>query len=110
MRLLFDANLSPRLVASLRDLYPDCAHVFDCGGIHRDDLAIWRYARASSYVIITQDSDFQSMSMLRGAPPKVVLLRAGNVGTQEIANILRIRHTDLVWFEADPLTSLLIVS
>jgi predicted nuclease of predicted toxin-antitoxin system len=41
VRLLFDHNLSPRLITRLRDLFPDASHVtlagLDCGS----DLQVW---------------------------------------------------------------------
>lgn len=42
------------------------------------DEEIWTYARAKDFVIVTQDADFETMSILRGAPPKVILLAIGN--------------------------------
>ncbi len=58
MSLLFDANLSPRLVSLLRDIYPGSVHVFDCGEIVGDDRQIWRFASGKGLVIVSKDSDF----------------------------------------------------
>jgi hypothetical protein len=44
VKLLFDENLSPQLVDSLSDLYPDSAHVHQCGLGSADDAAIWEHA------------------------------------------------------------------
>lgn len=41
MKLLFDQNLSPRLVSRLADLYPDSQHVFFIGFDQADDRALW---------------------------------------------------------------------
>ena len=41
MRLLFDENLAPRLVAALADLYPDSGHVRDVGLARANDAEIW---------------------------------------------------------------------
>ena len=78
MRLLFDANLSPGLVARLADIAPGSAHVFDAGNIAEDDIRIWELARAGGFVIVSQDTDFLDLSLLRGAPPKLILIRLGN--------------------------------
>lgn len=40
MRLLFDHQLSPKLVARLSDLYPDSAHVYLLGMDQEDDAVI----------------------------------------------------------------------
>ena len=44
MKLLFDHNLSPRLVRLLADLYHDSQHVFLLEMDHEDDRVIWDYA------------------------------------------------------------------
>jgi predicted nuclease of predicted toxin-antitoxin system len=41
MRLLFDQNLSHRLVSDLEDLSPNSAHVRLLGLSEADDLTIW---------------------------------------------------------------------
>ena len=41
MKLLFDENLSARLVQALQDLYPDSAHVKDVGLESAEDAAVW---------------------------------------------------------------------
>lgn len=41
MRLLFDHNLSPRLVHRLADLYPSTSHVLLVGLDRASDLTVW---------------------------------------------------------------------
>ncbi|HKA01227.1 MAG TPA: DUF5615 family PIN-like protein [Candidatus Solibacter sp.] len=73
MRLLFDANLSPRLVKRIADLFPESAHVFDAGlARETSDLDIWKFAANSGYAVVTTDADFVRLSRERGAPPKVI--------------------------------------
>ena len=45
MKLLFDHNLSPRLVDRLDDLYPGSQHVFLLEMGEADDRQIWDYAK-----------------------------------------------------------------
>ena len=77
-RLLFDQNLSHRLVTALADVFPESVHVCDVGLSQATDSAVWAYARENGLVILTKDNDFNQMSFPYGAPPKVVWLRAGN--------------------------------
>jgi predicted nuclease of predicted toxin-antitoxin system len=72
MKLLLDQNLSPRLVSRLADLYPDFQHVSFLGLDQADDRAIWEYANQNDFTVVTRDSDFSELSVLRGFPPKVV--------------------------------------
>lgn len=102
MRLLFDQNLSFRLVRLLDDLYPGSVHVRDAGQREADDTEVWRYAADHELNIVSKDSDFHVMSILYGHPPKVVWLRIGNGPTSAAANLLRQHHATLEQFHADP--------
>lgn len=102
MKLLLDENLSPRLVERLSDLYPDCAHVRKIGLERAPDEAVWNYARANAFTIVTQDADFGERSVLLDSPPKVIWLRRGNSATGEIETILRAQYEAVVAFHNDP--------
>jgi predicted nuclease of predicted toxin-antitoxin system len=109
MKLLLDANLSPSLVARLTDIHPGSTHVFDHGDIASDDMAIWLLARSGGYVVVTKDTDFLQLSLLHGAPPKVVFLRLGNVSTVKVEAVLRSLADRMCRFELDPDEAVLIV-
>jgi predicted nuclease of predicted toxin-antitoxin system len=87
--LLFDQNLSPHLVDSLADIYPDSAHVSALGLGTSSDQSVWEYARQRDYMIVTKDADFSELSLLLGFPPKVIWIRRGNCSTKEIETLLR---------------------
>ncbi|HEX8034629.1 MAG TPA: DUF5615 family PIN-like protein [Ktedonobacterales bacterium] len=107
MKLLLDHNLSPRLVGRLVDLYPGMGHVALVGLDRASDYAVWDYARVGNYIIVTKDSDFNDVSILRGFPPKVIWLRMGNCTTSEIELALRHGHAQVVAFATDPEASVL---
>lgn len=52
MKLLFDHNLSPRLVHLLADDYPQSQHVFLLGMEQADDRQIWDYAGRNDFIIV----------------------------------------------------------
>lgn len=107
MKLLYDENLSARLVERLAVQFPRSAHV-DALGLHaRPDLEIWTFARQHGYVLITKDSDFLEFSLLHGAPPKVVWLRVGNAGTERVASLLAASEARIANFVADSEEALL---
>jgi len=87
--LLFDQNLSPRLVDNLADIYPDSVHVFALGLGEAMDMEIWQYARDHDYMIVTKDADFSELGVIKGFPPKVIWIRRGNCSTKDIEMILR---------------------
>jgi predicted nuclease of predicted toxin-antitoxin system len=99
VRLLFDEQLSEELVSLLADLFPDSLHVRLLEGSGVADPVIWQLARDHGCVLVTKDEDFHRLSVLRGAPPKVVWLRVGNCTTDEIARLLRNRADELREFE-----------
>jgi predicted nuclease of predicted toxin-antitoxin system len=107
LKLLFDANLAPRLAKRLADFYPGSAHVGEFA--LQIDRAIWDFAGANHFVIVSKDSDFYHLSTVFGAPPKVVWLRIGNAGTEAVLNLLSRHAADLDQFEADGEASLLIL-
>ena len=110
MKLLFDANLSPTLVAHLRTHYPGSLHVRDIGLRTASDAEIWDHAKSHDLVIVSKDSDFRERSFVEGFPPKVVWLNLGNAGTKEIAARLQESQPAVARFVADPDESLLVIS
>ena len=101
MKLLFDQNLSPRLVNRLADLYPDSQHVSFIGLDQADDRAVWEYANQNDFTVVTRDSDFSELSILRGFPPKVIWIRRGNCSTNQIKELLRSHNQDIIQFSKD---------
>src|SRR6266705_1119369 len=95
MNLLFDHNLSSKLVARLAGLFPDSEHVRNVNLHEADDHTVWEYARANGFAIVLKDEDFHQLSFLYGAPPKVVLVRLGNCTTVDIEQAVRRHHIDL---------------
>lgn len=87
MKLLFDHNLSPRLVNRLADIYPNSNHLFNLQLDTAADYLVWEYARQNQFIIVTKDSDFSELSLLRGFPPKVIWIRIGNCKTNEIESL-----------------------
>ena len=107
MKLLLDQNLSPHLVNRLAGVYPGIGHVSLIGLDRASDIAVWEYARANDYLIVTKDSDFNDLSVMRGAPPKVLWLWLGNCTTNTVEQVLRRANTQITTFAADNTASIL---
>lgn len=88
MKLLLDENLSRRLLTVIESHFARSTHVCLAGLERASDLQIWDYAKQHELTIVTCDSDFHEMSLIRGAPPKVIWLHAGNLSTAQIAERL----------------------
>jgi len=110
VKLLFDQNLSPRLVARLSDLYPQSTHVRDVGLERADDSAVWEHAAEHGFTIISKDADFHQRSLLYGHPPKVIWVRLGNCRTEDVEDLLRKRVADIRAFQDDAEAAFLALS
>lgn len=91
MKLLFDANLSPKLVGRFAGLFPKSIHLFDLPlPRDEDDRVIWEYARVNGYDIITTDmDDFPPLVRRFGFPPRVILLESWRFPTRVAEELLR---------------------
>ena len=110
MRLLFDANVSHRLVRDLASEYPGSAHVREVGLRGAEDRQIWDHARTHGFAIVSKDTDFRERGYVEGFPPKVIWLDVGNAGTAAIAALLRRERERVERFETQEEASVLILS
>lgn len=92
MKLLFDQNISPKLVESLKDWFPNSVHVQNIGLDKATDSEIWDHAKDNDFILISKDADFAERSLLFGYPPFVIWIRKGNCLTKDIVNILTENH------------------
>src|SRR5438876_1081916 len=110
MKLLFDQNLSPKLVNRLADLFPGSSHVqaeaLDCA----TDDQVWEHARLNGFAIVTKDADYNNLSVVRGSPPKVIWLLLGNCTTAQVEAVFRARFPDIGAFENDSSVGTLVLS
>ena len=88
MKLLFDENISYRIVKKVQKFFPESTHV----NLHSlsavNDESVWVFAKNHKFTIVTNDSDFNDFSLIWGFPPKIIWLRTGNTYTQHIVDIL----------------------
>lgn len=110
MRLLFDQNLSPKLVQALADLFEGSLHLENVGLAAADDKQVWDYAAAHDLVIVTKDDDFRQRSFLFGFPPKVLWIRLGNCSTAVIEAAIRSRHSEILEFYTNTTASLMMIA
>ncbi len=89
MKILFDQNLSRRLVTLLIDLFPESAHVSDVGLSSASDISVWEHARENGFVLASKDSDLSEISVIKGFPPSVIWIRRGNCSTYDIEALFR---------------------
>ena len=93
MNLLFDQNISFRIVKPLKIVYPGARHVSEIG--LKTDMQIWDFAKENRHTIVTFDSDFYDLMALRGHPPKIIWLRIGNTTTRNLTKLFE-HHFDII--------------
>jgi len=79
MRLLFDQNISHRILRFLGSGFPQCTTVKDENLTDFSDRKIWDFAKQNNFAIITLDSDLNDLNSLFGHPPKIIWLRTKNL-------------------------------
>lgn len=95
MKLLFDENLSFRLVEAVTESFPGSTHVDRVGLRGATDTDVWRFAAEQGFTVVSKDNDFRQRAFLHGPPPKVVWLVVGNAGTAELRGLV-VRHLDTI--------------
>src|SRR5213593_4048314 len=63
MKLLFDQNVSPKLVNRLADLFPGSSHVQSVGLDCASDDQVWEHARLNGFALVTKDADCNNLSV-----------------------------------------------
>lgn len=87
-KLLFDNNISHRVLARINPLFINSTHVMLEDLDEASDVEVWEFAKKNEYSIVTKDSDFNDLAILKGTPPKIIWLKVGNCKVSDIENIL----------------------
>lgn len=95
MKLLFDQNISPRIVRLIEADFPGSLQVRQVGLEDASDAHIFDYAKLNGCTVVTFDSDFVDLNIIRGIPPKIIWLKTGNLTTRAISALLR-KNLDVI--------------
>jgi predicted nuclease of predicted toxin-antitoxin system len=101
VKLLFDQNISYRIVEKIASKFPGSKQVIELAPENSTDLELWSYAKENDYSIVTFDSDFMDLANLKGHPPKIIWLRTGNTTTDSIAKLLNSKLDQVSIFPND---------
>jgi len=88
LKLLLDQNLSRRILPSLSSYFPGSTHVVFEKLETATDENIWLFAKENNFVIVTKDSDFEELSIIKGIPPQIIWIKVGNADNKAIESIL----------------------
>lgn len=87
MKLLFDQNLSPKLVSFFAKTFTGSKHLQDLSLDIANDSIVWEFAKTEGFTIITKDNDFNNLVAFFGSL-KVIWIRRGNCSTNDIKGLL----------------------
>ena len=93
MKLLFDQNISFRIISKIETNFPEAKQVRQLGIENYSDVEIWEFAKENEFSIVTFDADFFDLSNLKGHPPKIIWLRFGNTKTDFLADIINSKNS-----------------
>lgn len=90
MKFIIDTQLPPKLSHFFRYREIDSKHTQDYeNGIFMDDARIVEIAINENRIIVTKDIDFFNNYILTGAPPKVLLLKIGNISNNDLLDLFK---------------------
>lgn len=107
MKLLFDQNLSPKLVLHFDGHFEEVRHVSDLNLDKVKDIEVLQYAKSNNFTIVTKGSDFGDFVSILGFPPKIIWIRIGNCTTTDIINILKKNIDKVHKFDSDDINGIL---
>lgn len=89
MKFLVDAQLPRILARELTTAGHDAVHTLDLPqGNRTPDSNITSIAVLERRVVVTKDEDFVTQFLLRGAPPKLLLVSTGNISNDALSHLL----------------------
>lgn len=88
MRFIVDAHLPMRLVYWLRDRGHDVVHTRELPLKNKtNDSYIIRLSVQQNRTVISKDEDFYKYFILKGQPPKLLLLTMGNIVNNDLISL-----------------------
>lgn len=108
--MLFDANISFRILELIKSNIPNASHTSQHSLNSATDINIWNFAQKNHFCIVTKDSDFNDLAITRGAPPKIIWLKVGNLKTDLLAEFILSHAIKIDQFLNDDHSAVLILS
>lgn len=85
MKFLVDAHLPRRLARWLQAAGHDAVHTLDLPlGNRTPDPELCAVAEREQRVMVTKDADFTDSFLLRGQPPRLLLISTGNLSNRDL--------------------------
>jgi predicted nuclease of predicted toxin-antitoxin system len=97
VNFLVDAQLPRRMAAWLAAAGCNAIHTLDLPAANRTtDEQINDVAAREQRVVVTKDADFVDSHLLRGRPPKLLLISTGNISNRDLEALVAPLIPDIV--------------
>ena len=98
MKFIVDTQLPPLLSTYLKYLGFDSIHTSDfIDGHLLNDNEIIEIAKKESRIIITKDKDFFDQFFIIGSPPKILLLKTGNINNDNLIGLIKRTLSNIIY-------------
>jgi predicted nuclease of predicted toxin-antitoxin system len=101
LKLLFDQNISFKIVSKIDVLFPGSEQVRRLKLENASDFDIWTFAKRNQYSVVTFDSDYFDINTLHGTPPKIIWVRSGNLTTDRLTTLLTAKSNLIIEYLQD---------
>jgi len=96
MKFIVDAQLPKVLSDFIKSKGIDSVHTLELPDKNRtQDGYITQLAIDEEFIVITKDADFLESYVLRKGPPKLLLIRTGNIRNSELIDLFD-KHIELI--------------
>lgn len=96
MKFLVDAQLPKALSEIIKSKGIDSIHTLELPDKNKtQDGYITRLATDEHFVVITKDADFLESYLLKKEPPKLLIVKTGNIKNSELLNLFE-KHIELI--------------
>lgn len=98
MKLLFDQNISQRIIDSISDIFPNAVHITELGLSNSSDFEVWDYSLKNDFVLVTCDTECVNRNVLSENSPRIICVQADVVTTNKVEWSLRVNQETIVEF------------
>jgi predicted nuclease of predicted toxin-antitoxin system len=96
LRFIVDTQLPPRLAEYFNENGFDALHTTDFSEGHLlQDSQIIAIAAIQNRIVVTKDSDFLDHYLLKGTPPKILLIQLGSISNYDLLAHIHLYLNDI---------------
>ena len=98
MNLIFDQNISSKIIKSLEDIHPESLHVKEVGLNNQSDLEVWNYALENNLVLVSTDYEIFDHSVIADICPKIICVYGNPITTTKMEWVIRVNKETIEQF------------